>query len=341
MVAVVSVCLPVSSVLFSRSVRLYSLVARRWPPLKHHSRIQGQDSSSLEVLAEVRSSLCFVEILIGHEPCNALNVHIDDIRVLLEPAGSIRKYQEDQEIYNGGYMLLSSGIPFVRLSSISLSLHWREVMKTSEYLLSLFFEMRVAAESIYVQDIDGAVVSIPSFYVTDFQRRVLHSPVSANPEVRQIIPVGTAVTLAHRYPSKGNKSIDYCLLICTKERCGIQFYDDGYDEIPKIADDLHGEGMIEELLEGAGILGRDKLHVIIIDEPPPVLRQQVEVSFPRKILPPDPYAIVRGAVLKAKWLSEPEVTCAMSIIPFGLGEQLSDGIFGPVIMRNTLIPKQA
>ncbi|PBK70394.1 hypothetical protein ARMSODRAFT_110225 [Armillaria solidipes] len=31
----------------------------------------------------------------------------------------------------------------------------------------------------------------------------------------------------------------------------------------------------------------------------------------------------------------------MSIIPFGLGVQLSDGIFGPVIMRNTILPKQA
>ncbi len=82
------------------------------------------------------------------------------------------------------------------------------------------------------------------------------------------------------------------------------------------------------------------IQVIIIDEPPLVLRQQVEVSFPGKILPPDPYAIVRGAALKARWLSEPEVTCAMSIIPFGLGVQPSDGIFGPVIMRNTILPKQ-
>ncbi|PBK87315.1 hypothetical protein ARMGADRAFT_465212 [Armillaria gallica] len=31
----------------------------------------------------------------------------------------------------------------------------------------------------------------------------------------------------------------------------------------------------------------------------------------------------------------------MSIIPFGLGVQLSDGIFGPVIVRNTTLPKQA
>ncbi|SJL08671.1 uncharacterized protein ARMOST_12039 [Armillaria ostoyae] len=141
--------------------------------------------------------------------------------------------------------------------------------------------------------------------------------------------------------AEDNKSIDYYLLICTKERCGIQFYDDGYDEMLAIADDLWGEGIIEELLTGAGILAKDILHVIIIDEPTPVLRQHVEVSFPGKILPPDPYEIVLGAALKAKWLSEPEVTCAMSIIPFGLGVQLSDGIFGPVIMRNAILPKQA
>ncbi len=51
-------CLPVSTKLFSCGVRFYSLVARRFR-LKHRSRIQGHDLSSLEVLAEVRSSLCF------------------------------------------------------------------------------------------------------------------------------------------------------------------------------------------------------------------------------------------------------------------------------------------
>ncbi|KAK0462927.1 uncharacterized protein EV420DRAFT_1145291 [Desarmillaria tabescens] len=81
--------------------------------------------------------------------------------------------------------------------------------------------------------------------------------------------------------------------------------------------------------------------VIIIDEPPPLLRQEIEVSFSGKILPFDPYAIVCGAALKVKWLSEPEVTCAMSIIPFGLGVQLSDGVFGSVIMRNSILPEQA
>ncbi|KAK0436611.1 hypothetical protein EV421DRAFT_1114636 [Armillaria borealis] len=211
-----------------------------------------------------------------------------------------------------------------------------------EYLLGLLFEkLRVAAESFYGQNIGGAVVSIPSFYVTDFQRHVLHSLVASNLEVRQIIPAGTAATLAHGYPSQGNKFIDYYLLICTKQRCGIQFYDNGYDEMLAIADDLRGEGIIEELLKEAGILARDILHVIIIDEPTPVLQQQVEASFPGKILPTDPYAVMRGAALKAKWFREPEVTCAMSIIPFGLGVQLSDGIFGPVIMRNTIFPKRA
>ncbi len=124
MAAIVSVCLPVSTKLFSCGVRFYSLVARRFR-LKHRSRIQGHDLSSLEVLAEVRSSLCFAsnEILsvslclcrcicininiarprIGHEPPN---VHIGDLGVLLEPAGSIGRYQEDREIYKSGYMLL-------------------------------------------------------------------------------------------------------------------------------------------------------------------------------------------------------------------------------------------
>ncbi|KAK0236591.1 hypothetical protein EDD85DRAFT_952555 [Armillaria nabsnona] len=288
--------------------------------------IQGQDLSSLEILAEVHSSLNTAHPRIGHEPCHTPNVYIEDLRVLIEPASSIRKYQEEHEIYNSGSIqhIAPGGAPF-----------------TPEYLLGLLFEkLRVAAESVSGQNIGGAVVSIPYFYVTDFQRRVLHSLVASNLEVRQIIPAGTAATSAHGYPSQGHKFIDY-YLICTKERCGIQLYDDGYDEMLAIAEDLRGEGIIEDLLKGAGILARDILHVIIIDEPSLVLRQQVEVNFPGKILPPDPYAVLRGATLKARWLSEPEVTCAMSIIPFGLGVQLSGGIFGPVIMRNTILPKQA
>ncbi len=40
-----------------------------------------------------------------------------------------------------------------------------------------------------------------------------------------------------------------------------QFNDDGYDEMLAIAEDLRGEGIIEDLLKGAGILARDILHV--------------------------------------------------------------------------------
>ncbi|PBK87314.1 hypothetical protein ARMGADRAFT_465226 [Armillaria gallica] len=95
---------------------------------------------------------------------------------------------------------------------------------TPEYLLGLLFEkLRLTVESVYGQNLGGTVVSIPSFYVTDFQRRVLHSLLASNLEVRQIIPAGTAATLAHGYPSQGHRFIDYYLLICTKERCGIQF----------------------------------------------------------------------------------------------------------------------
>lgn len=141
----------------------------------------------------------------------------------------------------------------------------------------LFEKLRVTAESVH-GNIGGAVVSIPSFCrhiyfpfivlqligtldVTDSQRRVLHSLVASNLEVRQIIPAGTAATLADGYPSQGRKFIDYYSLICTKGRCGIQFNDDGYDEMLAIAEDLRGEGIIEDLLKGAGILARDILHV--------------------------------------------------------------------------------
>lgn len=106
--------------------------------------IQEQDLDSLEVLAEGCSNLCPAEddILIGHEPCNAPNVHIEDLRGLLEPARSITMYQGDREIYNSGCMLsfqsfhsdrirssssrqytAFGGTPVVHLSSISQSLH--------------------------------------------------------------------------------------------------------------------------------------------------------------------------------------------------------------------------
>ncbi|KAK0497952.1 hypothetical protein EDD18DRAFT_1351781 [Armillaria luteobubalina] len=45
------------------------------------------------------------------------------------------------------------------------------------------------------------------------------------------------------------------------------------------------------------MLAGDIPHVIIIDEPPLMLRQQAEVSFSGKMLPSDPYVAVRGASL--------------------------------------------
>ncbi|KAK0496617.1 hypothetical protein EDD18DRAFT_1167384 [Armillaria luteobubalina] len=70
MAGIVLASLPVFFRLFSRGVRLFSLVAGRWP-LKHYSRIQPQDSGSLEVLTEVRSSLCFQKT----KCCRFLSVH--------------------------------------------------------------------------------------------------------------------------------------------------------------------------------------------------------------------------------------------------------------------------
>ncbi|KAK0471944.1 hypothetical protein IW261DRAFT_1666533 [Armillaria novae-zelandiae] len=166
--------------------------------------------------------------------------------------------------------------------------------------------------------------------VTNFQRRVLHSLVSSNLGVRQIISAATAATLAHGFSSWDNKFTDYRFLVRTKERRGIQLYDDGYDWTLAIIDNLDGEEIIEELLQGAGILAGDILH-------------KVEVNFPGKILPSDsdPYAVTRGVALTAGWFSEAEVTYNMSIIPLGLGVQISEEIFQPVTMKNTMLPKRA
>ncbi len=86
--------------------------------------MQRQDLGSLEVLAGVRSSLCsagngilyvslcscrwictnsnIARLRIGHELCNAPNMHIEGPRprALLELAGSSKRYQEAQETYN-------------------------------------------------------------------------------------------------------------------------------------------------------------------------------------------------------------------------------------------------
>ncbi|SJL11589.1 uncharacterized protein ARMOST_14995 [Armillaria ostoyae] len=131
--------------------------AFRWPelylsaypysPSYPRAAIQKQDLIAWRFLLRLQLVFCKKRKSNRTELCNAPNAHIEDLRVPLELAGSIKKYQEAQETYNSGFMKCF----------------------TPGYLLGLLFKKpRVAAESVYGQNIGGAVVSNYTFLLSAF-----------------------------------------------------------------------------------------------------------------------------------------------------------------------------